>query len=318
MVTVLTTSPTFARAGDLAAQIEHRGWRLVRCLDGGLDQHLGQADFLVAGLPAVTDASLAKAPHLRGVLKHGVGLDSIDIPAATARRIPVLNTPGANAIAVAELALAAIFALSRHVTTAHASIVAGGWERKIGREVQGAVLGIIGLGNIGRVLAVKARALGMRVVASDPNADAVFAGEHQIALAMLDEVLAQADFVSLHVFGGKDNAALIGARELALMHPDACLLNLARGEIVDLDALNAALQAGRLGGAAIDAYTVEPPDRGHPIFARPDVIFSPHSGADTAGSLLRMGQMVIDDIAALLGGGQPLRVVNPDVFAASA
>ncbi len=314
MTVIVTTSPGFGRAGDLPERLAATGWTLIRCDEGTVCDHLEEADFLVAGLPAVTAETLSAAPRLRAVIKHGVGLDSIAVDACTARGIAVLTTPGANAVAVAELALTAIFALSRNLIAGHHGIITGGWDRRIGAEVEGATLGIVGFGTIGRILAAKARACGMTVLASDPHPDAAAAAALGVTLLPLADLLARADHVSLHVFGGPGTAALIGAAELALMQPHATLLNFARGEVVDLDALVAALDAGALGGAAIDAYTVEPPDRSHPIFRQPAVIFSPHSGADTTGSIIRTGGMILDDIATLIAGGHPTRTVNRQVF----
>jgi D-3-phosphoglycerate dehydrogenase len=313
-VKVVTTSPGFGKAGDLPTRIAEAGWSFHRTDAAGLDAHLADMDFLVAGLPRVTAELIDRAPRLKAVLKHGVGLDSIDVSACTARGIPVLSTPGANAIAVAELALAAIFALSRNLVAGHLSVTSGGWDRRPGREVEGATLGIVGFGAIGKTLARKARALEMRVLATDPYPDTAFAEKLGVSLVPLEALLVDSDFVSLHVFGGAGNAALIGAAQLAAMRPGACLLNLARGEVVDLDALAVSLASGHLGGAAIDAYVTEPPDTAHPIFRDPRVIFSPHSGADTEGSLIRMGGMVIDDIAEILAGHRPTRVVNPEAF----
>jgi D-3-phosphoglycerate dehydrogenase / 2-oxoglutarate reductase len=316
MTTLVTTSPGFGRGGNLPDRLDQSGWQLIRCTGADIAAHLPRADFLVAGLPAVTAETLAAAPRLRAVLKHGVGLDTIDLGACTARGVPVMNTPGANSIAVAELALAQIFALSRNLISGHASITSGGWDRRIGREVAGATLGIVGFGTIGRLLAVKALALGMTVVATDPFADVALAKALGVPLLPLPDLLTRVDHLSLHVTGGPATAGMIGAGELAQMRPRATILNLSRGEVLDLTALHDALSCGQLSGAAIDAYTVEPPDRTHPIFANPHVIFSPHSGADTEGALIRMGQMVLDDITSLLGGGQPSRTVNPAVYKA--
>lgn len=313
-VTLLTTSPGFGKAGDLPDRMEAAGWTLLRCTEADLWSHLPTVDFLIAGLPAVTAAMLDAAPRLRAVMKHGVGLDAIDVAACTARGIPVTSTPGANALAVAELALAQVFALSRQVVQSNAAIVADRWERQVGHEVEGATLGIVGFGRIGQILAAKAQALGMRVLAHDPFASPAQAA---VPLVPLSQLLAQADHVSLHVPGGASTINLIGAAELALMKPTACLLNFARGDVLDLPALDAALTQGRLRGAAIDAYRVEPPDRSEPIFANPKVIFTPHSGADTMGSFLRMGQMILDDIATLLAGGRPARTANPSAYGVS-
>ena len=319
MTVLLTTSPGFGRHGRVPARLEELGWTLVRCVDtslpdGGSSLHLAEADYLVVGLVPVTEETLAQAPKLKDILKHGVGIDNIDIPACTKHGIPVANTPGANAEAVAELAIGMMFAMARDIPQRHASVVAGGWERKIGSQIGGKVLGILGLGNIGRKLGLKARALGMSVLASDPYADKAFAAEHDIGLVSFDELLERSDYLSLHIFGGKDNAALINAESIARMKKGARLLNLARGEVVDLDAVAAALQSGQLGGVALDAYVIEPPDRSHPIFSHPNAVFMPHSGADTLEALENVGLMNIADIEELMAGGQPSRVLNPEVF----
>ena len=295
------------------------GWELIRCVDtslpdGGVGVHIARADYLVVGLVPVTDDMLKDATKLKAVLKHGVGVDNIDIPACTARGLPVANTPGANADAVAELAIGMMLSLARNIPAAHQSVVSGGWNRKVGSQIGGKVLGIVGLGNIGRSLARMARGLGMRVIASDPYADKAFAAEHEILLLELNDLLSRADYVSLHVFGGAGNASLINAEKLALMKPTACLINLARGEVVDLNALFAALDAGQLAAAGIDAYIQEPPDITHPIFSHPRVVFTPHSGADTFEAVENVGLMNIADIEELMAGGRPRRVLNPEVF----
>jgi len=320
MTVVVTTSPGFGKIGSVPGEIAARGWDFVRCTDtalpdGGVGAHLGVMEFLVVGLIPATAAMIAAAPKLKAVLKHGVGVDNIDIKAASARGIPVINAPGTNANAVAELALGGMLSLARRIPQGHRAVVDGGWQRHIGTEIAGKTLGVVGLGNIGRSLAAKAVALGMRVVATELYPDAAFVAAHDIALLPLEELLRQADYVSLHVFGGADNAHLIGAAELALMKPSAFLMNYARGEVVDLDALAAALAAERLGGAAIDAYVAEPPDRSHPIFADPRVVFTPHSGADTSEAVERVGLMNIADIDAILAGRRPSHVVNPDIYA---
>lgn len=309
-VTILTTSPGFGRAGNLSERMRTNGWNLIRSAEDDIDRHLAEADFIVAGLPKVDGETLRKAPRLKAVLKHGVGLDSIDVEACSAQGIPVLNTPGANAVAVAELALAGLFALSRNLVNGHLSVTSGGWDRRPGREIEGTTLGIVGFGKIGRTLAIKARALGMRVLATDLYPDHEFAARIGVDLVSMEDLLTGSDFISLHVFGGRDNAALIAEKELAAMKPGAMLLNLARGEILDLDALHQSIRAGHIAGAAIDAYTIEPPDISHPLFRDPRVLFSPHSGADTDGALIRMGTMVVDDIEALLRGELPERAVN--------
>lgn len=320
MTVVVTTSPGFGKIGSVPGEIARRGWEFVRCIDtalpdGGVGAHLAEMDFLVVGLIPATAAMIDVAPKLKAILKHGVGVDNIDIKAASARGIPVINAPGTNANAVAELALGGMLSLARRIPQGHRAVVDGGWQRHIGTEIAGKTLGVVGLGNIGRSLAAKAVALGMTVVATELYPDAAFVAAHGIELLPLEDLLRRADYVSLHVFGGKDNAHLIGAAEVALMKPTAFLMNYARGEVVDLDALAAALAAERLGGAAIDAYVTEPPDRGHPIFADPRVVFTPHSGADTSEAVERVGLMNIADIDAILAGRRPGHVVNPEIYA---
>jgi len=315
MTVVLTTSPGFGKHGRVPDLIAEKGWELIRCADtskadGGVSEYIARADYLVVGLVPVTQQTALQGTRLKGVLKHGVGVDNIDIPACTAAGLPVCNTPGANADAVAELAVGFMFALARNMAAGHNSVVSGGWNRQVGTQLGGKTLGIVGLGNIGKRLAKLARGLGMQVIATDPYADAAFASEWQVELTDLDNVLARSDYVSLHVFGGAENTALINVDKLALMKPTACLMNLARGEVVDLDAIAEALGSGHLGGVAIDAYVTEPPDTSHPVFAHPRAIFMPHSGADTKEAVENMGLMVIEDIETLIDGRIPTRCLN--------
>lgn len=311
MTVVVTTSPGFGKHGRVPQIIAERGWEFIRCPDdASLARHLPDADILVVGLPAVNADTLSHGPKLRAVIKHGVGVDNIDIPICTARGLPVCNTPAANADAVAELAVGFLFALARRIPQGHVSVTTGGWDRKIGTQILGKTLGIVGLGNIGKRLAKRAVALGMNVIATEPYPDPAFVSEYSVELLPLDELLARADYVSLHVFASAENTALINADTLALMKPSAALINLARGEIVDLDALAAALENGQLGGAAIDAYTQEPPDISHPIFRQANAIFTPHSGADTLEALENVGLMVIESIDAVLADETPPYCLN--------
>ncbi|WEK03756.1 MAG: phosphoglycerate dehydrogenase [Candidatus Devosia phytovorans] len=316
MTVIATTSPGFGRFGQVPAKLEQLGWEVLRGVDtslpdGGLGDALARADFLITGLIPVDDNTLAKAPKLRAVLKHGVGTDNIDIAACTARGIPVLNTPASNSNAVAELAVAAMFSLARNVPAGHMNMLEHKWVRMVGSEVSGKTLGVVGLGNIGKLLAKKAIGLGMRVVATDLYPDRDFATLNAISLLALDDLLSQSDYVSLHVFGTE---TLITADKLALMKPTACLLNLARGEVVDLDALNHALSSKKLGGVALDAFVTEPPDWSHPIFSQPRAVFTPHMGADTTESVERTSLMNIADIETMLTGGRPSRMLNRQVF----
>ncbi len=308
MTLVLSTAPAFGRHGNVPARLAALDWEVAHFSDDeSLATRLGEADFLVVGLVPVTEATLVAAPRLKGVLKHGVGTNNIDIAACSARGIPVLNAPGANATAVAELSIGLMIALARTIPESDAAMVAGRWDRVVGRELGGATLGIVGLGTIGKEVARRALAFGMTVIANDPVDDADFRAAHPVTMVPLGELLARADFVALHLSG---TTRVLGATEFAAMKPGALLLNLARGEVIDLDALAAALASGGLGGAAIDVYTHEPPDHTHPIFAEPRVIFTPHSGGNTVEAVERIGAMNIADMETLLAGGRPARALN--------
>jgi D-3-phosphoglycerate dehydrogenase len=312
MPTILTTSPTFATVGKIDVRLAEAGFSLVRLGpdDPGYAAALAGADYLVAGLPPVSAETLSAAPGLKGVLKHGVGVDSIDIAAASRAGIPVCATPGANAQAVAEMALGAIFAMCRHTVSGHLTVISGAWERRRGREVAGMTLGILGFGRIGQRLAQLARGVGMSVIAHDPAPDHAAAAAIGVSLIGFDAVVAKADALSLHLAATPDTQGLIGAAQLGAMKPGALLLNFARGSLLDLDAVAAALQAGALGGAAIDAYEQEPPDITHAIFSAPNVLFSSHSGADTEESIARMSEMVFTNILSLEQGNLPIRTLN--------
>ncbi|WP_319414283.1 phosphoglycerate dehydrogenase [uncultured Cohaesibacter sp.] len=315
MVKVLTTSPGFGKHGRVPDEIAAHGWELVRCddtskPDGGVSEQIADADILVVGLVPVTADTLIGANKLKAVIKHGVGVDNIDIPACTAQNLPVCNTPAANADAVAELAVGFMYAMARFIPQGHVCVTSGKWERRVGTQLGGKTLGIVGLGNIGKRLAKLAIGIGMKVIATDPYADMAFAEENSIEILSLEQLLGKADYVSLHIFGGKDNAALINADTIAKMKPGAKLINLARGEVVDLDAISAALESEQLGGVAIDAYVTEPPEISHPVFSHPNAIFTPHSGADTKEAVENVGLMVVEDIATILDGKMPKRCLN--------
>jgi D-3-phosphoglycerate dehydrogenase len=275
---------------------------------------MAEVDILVPGLPIVTAEMLARGSRLKAVLKHGVGVDNIDIAAATARKIPVCNAPGTNANAVVELVLVNMIALSRRLPMMHADMLQGTWKRCFGTEIGGKTLGIVGLGSIGKELAIKAIALGMRVIASDIYRDTSFAAKHGITFLGLEALLQESDYVSLHVIGGEGTENLIGAAELAKMKPSAFIINCARGTVLDLTALAAALAQGKLAGAAIDAYPSEPPDYNHTVFKSPNVIFTPHSGADTKESGLRTGEFTLANIRKILAGEKPVALLNPEIF----
>jgi D-3-phosphoglycerate dehydrogenase len=255
----------------------------------------GCQGLLVRGATRVTADVLRGAADLRVVVRAGTGLDNIDQRAARARDIAVFNTPAANAISVAELTFGLLIALERHLVPASRDLGEGRWEKTkyMGRDLAGRTLGLVGFGRIGREVAVRARAFGMHVRATDPFLTDWPADFGWVGRDALEALLPAADVLSLHLPLTEETRGRIGARELALLRPDAVLINCARGGVVDEDALLEALQAGRLRGAAIDVFAQEPPGA-HPLLRLPNVVATPHLGASTADAQSRAGLEAAD------------------------
>lgn len=267
---------------------------------------LAGAQALVVRNRTQVDAGLlAAAPTLRVVGRLGVGLDNIDVDACAASNVAVIPATGANALAVAEYVIATTMLLLRGAYTANAEMSAGLWPRtrlSEGRETGGKTLGLIGFGAIGRLTAKLAQGLGMRVVAHDPMlaADSPVWRETGVSCATLEDVLGAADAVSLHVPLTADTRGLMNARRLALMKPNAVLVNTARGGIVDEAALAAALRSGRLGGAALDVFDKEPLGAGSALADIPNLVLTPHIGGVTRESNERVSSLIADKVAYFL------------------
>lgn len=269
---------------------------------------LQRADIVISGNDLRLDAALFDAlPNLRCVAKLGVGLDMIDIPAAVARNIIVCNTPGANDVAVAEHTFALLLGLLRQVPRCDAGMRHGKWEQGaiLGREVQGRTFGIVGMGAIGRCVASIAQGFGGRVIGFDPCWPETFAAERNIERRDLDTLLRESDFVCVHCPLTPQTENLIGTRELGLMKPSSVLVNMARGGIVDENALYEALLAHRISGAVLDAFSQEPPSS-MPFAALPNVLLSPHVGAFTEEALEKMSRIAVDQVFQFLSGERPV------------
>lgn len=262
-------------------------------------------DGYIAGLDQIDAAALAAADRLRVITRYGVGVDNVNLAAARARGILVTNTPGANSVSVAELALGLMLALARQIPQANDAARRGHFARLNGVSLQDKTVAILGLGAIGKQLARRLAGFDCRLLAYDPFPDAAFALANQVTFLTLDEVLAQADFVSLHLPLLPETRRLVDAGFLSRMKKGAFLINTARGEIVDEVALEAALVGGQLGGAGLDAFVDEPPSASHPLLALPNVIATPHLGAQTDGATNTMGWMALADCLAVLRGEQP-------------
>lgn len=265
----------------------------------------------------VTAAVIAAGTRLRVIARAGVGVDNIDVEAATRRGIIVVNSPTGNIAAAAEHTVALLLSLTRHIPAASASLREGRWERSrfVGTEVRGKTLGIIGLGKVGAEVArsVGDAGLGMRLLASDPYASPETARKLNAELVSLDDLLAQSDFVTIHTALTGATRGLIGAEELSQMKPTARIINCARGGIVDEAALLAALESGTIAGAALDVYTKEPPGDNPTIRAlieHPHVVATPHLGASTEEAQISVAVDVVEQIEEILQGGAARSAVN--------
>ncbi|MBC7254862.1 MAG: phosphoglycerate dehydrogenase [Chloroflexi bacterium] len=266
---------------------------------------------IVRSSTQVTDEILAAGTRLRVVGRAGTGVDNIDVEAATRRGIAVVNAPTGNSNAVAEHTIALMLALARGLYGAIASLKAGRWEKSSlqGHEVKGKILGLIGLGRIGALVASKAKGLEMRVMAFDPYVTSARAASLGVELASLDEVLSQADFLSVHTPLTPQTHGLLGRKELARLKPTAYVLNCARGGIIDEEALEEALREGRIAGAGLDVFEVEPATSSR-LIGLPNVIATPHVGASTAEAQQQVAIDVAQAVLDVLQGRIPATPVN--------
>ena len=269
----------------LAVFAAEPGWEVKTHdqLPDGLAAALADADALVVrSAVQVEDALMEKAPKLRVIGRAGVGVDNIDAEAATRRGIVVMNTPGANAVAVAELTIGLMLALARKLPAANASMHAGKWDKKNlqGAELRGKTLGILGLGRIGLEVAKRARGFGLELIGSDPFVSAAVAREAGIKLVTLDELIAGSDYLTLHVGLTPQTTGVINAKSIAKMKKGIRIINCARGELIEDADLVAALKTGQVAGAALDVFAVEPPKES-PYFALDNVILTPHVAGST-------------------------------------
>ena len=263
-------------------------------------------DGYIAGLDAIDASALENADRLKVIARYGVGVDNVDLAAARKKRIVVTNTPGANSVSVAELALGLMLALARQIPEAVEAVHQGKWPRYSGVSLEGKTIGILGLGAIGKQLALRLNGFDCKILAFDPFADVPFATDHHIELAALDKLIREADFISLHLPLLPETRGMINESFLGKMKKGSFLVNTSRGEVVDEEALLKALQSGHLKGAGLDAFIAEPPDPKHPLLALPQVIATPHLGAQTDGATSNMGWLAMRDCLAVLGNNEPV------------
>ena len=259
----------------------------------------------------VTRRVLEAAERLKAVIRAGVGVDNIDVEAAREKGVTLVNTPREPADSVAELTMAFALCLARKIPSLDRSMKQGLWLKgEAGMELKGRTMGLIGLGAIGSAVARLAKAFGMRVVAYDPYVSEDYAKQLGVELVGFDEILASADFLSVHVPLTPETKGMIGREEIAKMKDGAFIINTSRGGVVDEDALYEALKAGKLGGAALDVYSKEPPPPDHPLIKLDNVVCTPHIGGSTVDAQLRIALTMADDLLRIARGEEPVNKVR--------
>ena len=316
LLTTTSFQDTPGRHHDLLAET---GWEIVTAR-GPLSEAdtlaaVGEVDGYICGDDAITRGVLEKArPRLKVLSKYGIGVDKIDVAACTEMGLPLLFTPGVNHTTVAEHTFLLLLALEKHLLFHCDSTRAGGWKRKTGHEILGKRIGIMGLGRIGREVAIRARAFGMQVTGYDLYWDDAFAAEHAIErAATIDDVFAASDILSLHTNLTDETRDLVRAETIDRMKPGVIILNCARGEIVNTADMATALQSGRVAGYGTDVLDAEPPPADHPLLGLPNCIVTPHVGSRTSESVERQAVAAVTNLIHAMRGEKPLAQVNPEV-----
>ncbi|MCP4363541.1 MAG: hypothetical protein GY796_36545 [Chloroflexi bacterium] len=275
---------------------------------------VGQYDGIVVRSSVKVDASILTAakPRVKVVVRAGVGVDNVDISAATENGILIVNTPDAITVTTGEHTIGLLLALARHIPQAYVSMRNGAWDRKkyTGVELAGKTIGLVGLGRIGLYVAKICNAMDMNVIAYDPFIEADFAAQYNVALISLDELLARSEYISLHAVLNDATRKILNAAVIAKMKPGAFIVNTARGALLDEAALTTALQSGHLAGAALDTFTAEPLAADSPLRQMDNVIVTPHLAASTAEAQYHAGALAVKKVLAVLRGDDYGRALN--------
>ena len=317
MIRILLTTTSFQDTpGEHHAMLEKAGYEIIRergpLSETRMLELVGEVDGFICGDDMITRGVIEKAlPRLKVISKYGIGLDKIDLKAATDLRVPVLFTPGVNHTTVAEFTFALLLALRRNLVEEANYVADGKWKRITGRDVMGSRIGIIGMGRIGHEVAKRARAFGLNVIGYGNYWDEEFAKTYNIERAKdLSELLMGSDIVSLHTMLKDKTRGLIDSNAFSLMKDGAILLNCARGELVETDALIAALESGKLAGYAADVLDEEPPSPDHPLLGRKNCLITPHIGSRTHESVGRQAGMTCQNLIRFFNGEKPLAQAN--------
>ena len=295
------------------------GWEVVKAR-GPLSEAdtrsvVGDIDGYICGDDAITKSVLQQAsPRLKVLSKYGIGVDKIDVAAATEMGIPLLFTPGVNHTTVAEHTFLLLLALEKHLLFHTDSTRHGSWDRRTGREILGKTIGIVGMGRIGKEVAVRARAFGMQPIGYDVYWDQDFATKHGVERCQnMRDIFPRVDYLSLHTNLTSETRELICAETIKLLKPDAILLNCARGEIIHTADVAEALRSGALRGYGTDVLDEEPPSENHPLTHLPNCLVTPHIGSRTRESVQRQAVAAVTNLINAMRGEPPLAQVNPEV-----
>jgi D-3-phosphoglycerate dehydrogenase len=309
---LLTTTSYQDTPGSHHDLLESAGYEIVRergpLPEARMLELAGEFDGFLCGDDAITQAVIDKSlPRLKVISKYGIGLDKIDVKYATEKRLPVLFTPGVNHTTVAEHTFGLLLGLTKRVFSNGQEVREGawkaGWKKPIGNEIMGKTMGIIGLGRIGKEVAIRANAFGMKVIAYDPYFDGAFSYKHKVQrCASMDEVLHESDVVSLHCFLDENTHGMINTAKIAEMRDNVIVLNCARGELVEINDMAAALESGKVGGYGADVLDSEPPPADHVLLRAPNCIITSHIGSRTHESVHRQATRATNNLLNFLKG----------------
>lgn len=319
---LILPEPLRQKDGPFREILEGAGFRCIdlppgpTATEAELREVLPGADALLAGGERFTAEVLDLAPRLRVIARTGVGYDAIDVDAATDRRVAIAITPGTNHESVAEQMFSLLLALTRDIIVNDRKIRDGGWTRKLVQPIRGKTLGLLGLGRIGRAVATRALAFGMKVIAYDPLADPDFDTRHGIVRRVLEDVLAESDVLSLHLPLVPATRGLIRRETLALMRPGSILINTSRGGLVVEADLAESLASGHLAGAGLDVFNHEPLEPGNPLVGLPNVVLSPHLGGIDTKGMADMAELAARCVVSLHQGQWPAGCIVNDELAA--
>jgi D-3-phosphoglycerate dehydrogenase len=319
MKILLTTTSFQDTPGEHHDLLAQTGWEIIRAR-GPLNEAdtlalVGDVDGYICGDDAITRRVLEKArPKLKVLSKYGIGVDKIDVKSCTEFDIPLLFTPGVNHTTVAEHTFLLLLSLEKNLLYHTDSTRSGGWKRKTGHELFEKTMGIIGLGRVGKEVAIRARAFGMNVISMSRNWDEKFAVQYGLKkAASLDEIFAASDYISLHTNLTPETRGMICAKTIAKMKKDVLILNCARGEIVNTNDMVAALKSGQVGGYGTDVLDQEPPPADHPLLKLPNVVVTPHVASRTYESVVRQATTAVKNLILAMNGEKPIAQVNPEV-----